>query len=348
MTKGHPLNIIKKQIENYFNDVWGKKHGAKMSIFDDLSPVMNTYKAFDELLIPLDHPGRQPTDTYYLSQEQQILLRPHTSAHQNEILREGITSFLCTGDVYRRDSIDATHFPIFHQMEGVHVFPKEALPGVEEKDTLLVVEDMKMALEGLAKHLFGDVKFRWNSEYFPFTDPSYELEIFFREQWLEVLGCGAIHQQILKNTNLSPRRGWAFGLGLERLAMILFSIPDIRLFWSGDQRFLSQFSSPSPSTPLPKFKPYSKHEICTKDISFWLPPSFHDHAFFDVVRDVAGDLVENVTLIDSFKDVSSGRESKCFRVSYRSMDRNLTNKEIVPIQEQVRARCESELGLKLR
>lgn len=108
---------------------------------------------------------------------------------------------------------------------------------------------------------------RWNSDYFPFTEPSFELEIFFNNKWLEVLGCGVIHQQVMRNSNRPEKYGWAFGLGLERLAMVLFSIPDIRLFWSQDERFIRQFQAGQ----MIKFKSFSKYPPATRDISYWLP-----------------------------------------------------------------------------
>lgn len=102
----------------------------------------------------------------------------------------------------------------------------------EEEKVKYIEKDMKDKLEGMVREIFGQkLEMRWVDAYFPFTEPSFELEIFFQDQWLEVLGCGVVHQTILDNCNLQ-KKGWAFGIGLERLAMVLFNIPDIRLFWS--------------------------------------------------------------------------------------------------------------------
>jgi phenylalanyl-tRNA synthetase alpha chain len=174
-----------------------------------------------------------------------------------------VQAFLVTGDVYRRDAIDVTHFPVFHQMEGVRLFTAAELAvrsprlrdgrGEESASPLseaerhaegvrIVESDLKQALAGLVRSLFGpDTLTRWVDAYFPFTTPSFELEVFFNSKWLEVLGCGVIHPQILRNCGYTHGEiGWAFGLGLERLALVLFDIPDIRLFWSkGTTRFLS-------------------------------------------------------------------------------------------------------------
>jgi phenylalanyl-tRNA synthetase alpha chain len=214
---------------------------------------------------PPDHVSRSPNDTYYVTSS--TVLRCHTSAHQAETLRSGLEAFLITGDVYRRDSIDATHYPVFHQMEGVRIFEEKEWQAAGATDgTDYAAKDLKASLEGLAKHLFGDVECRWLDAYFPFTEPSYELEIFFNGKWLEVLGCGVMQQSILEGnspTNVSgvPRRAWAFGLGLERLAMVLFDVPDIRLFWSGDDRFLRQFKAGDLKA---RFKSYSKFPPCYK------------------------------------------------------------------------------------
>jgi phenylalanyl-tRNA synthetase alpha chain len=139
---------------------------------------------------------------------------------------------------------------------------------------------LKGILSGLAQHLFGDVPMRWNDEYFPFTEPSFELEVFFQGKWMEVLGCGVIHADVMANSNRPQDFGWAFGLGLERLAMILFDIPDIRLFWTQDERFLSQFDETNPQN---RFIPYSKFPPCYKDVSFWLPDrGLHPNDVYEV------------------------------------------------------------------
>lgn len=256
--------------------------------------------------------------------------------------------------VQLRDEIDSSHYPIFHQMEGVRMFTEAELceaGAVTFTDRLSLVEqDLKSGLEGLARELFGDVKMRWLDDYFPFTEPSFELEIYFNGEWLEVLGCGVVHQDIVKSVEREGQFGWAFGLGLERLAMVLFSIPDIRLFWSKDERFHNQFSSGK----IVKFEPYSKYPPCLKDISFWtskhegMESSFHPNDLNEVIRDVAGDLVERVELIDEFQNPKTKRLSNCFRISYRSMDRSLTNTEIDFLQEQVREEIVARLGVELR
>jgi len=197
---------------------------------------------FDSLLIPSDHPSRSPNDNYFINHD--LMLRAHTSAHQTQIMKQRIPAFLLSGDVYRRDTVDPTHYPVFHQMEGVRVFGEKEWKGMikdGEAEDKAVERDLKERLEEMVRTIFGEVEIRWVEAYFPFTLPSWEMEIFFEGEWLEVLGCGNIQRDILRACGLEDARGWAFGLGLERLAMVLFDIPDIRLFWTEDQRFLSQF-----------------------------------------------------------------------------------------------------------
>ena len=356
----HPLFLIKQRIEDFF--------GEDFASIDSQSPVVTTYSNFDSLLIPSDHVSRSHSDTYYVDDTQ--CLRTHTSAHQTQLLQQGHTQFLCTGDVYRRDDIDRSHYPIFHQMEGVKVF--DAADVTEEE----VMDDLKQNLEGLARHLFGPtVECRWVDEYFPFTHPSLELEVRFGhhknkdddtitnennddddddddDEWLEVLGCGVMRPEILQHglQTDNPPRGWAFGLGLERLAMILFQIPDIRLFWTEDDRFWKQFHDDMPLDGSVIFQPYSKYPPCYKDVSFWLLQeedsrrTFHVNELLDLVRGVAGDLVENVELVDQFVHPKTNRESQCYRITYRSMDRSLTNEEIDQLQEELRNHIGKELN----
>lgn len=336
----HPLGIIKSAIYSFFD----RNYPDTFTKFDDLHPVVKATANFDEVLVPADHVSRSSNDTYYVDAD--TVLRCHTSAHQAETLRKGFASFLVTGDVYRRDSIDATHYPVFHQMEGVRVFTEEEWKAAGATDgTAYCEQELKKALEGLAKELFGDVEMRWIDAYFPFTEPSFELEIFFNGQWLEVLGCGVMEQQILDSNGREGHKAWAFGLGLERLAMVLFDIPDIRLFWTSDQRFLKQFKAGALDT---KFKPYSKFPPCFKDVAFWVSEDFTENNLCELVRGVAGDLVEEVKLIDDFTHPKTGKTSNCFRIAYRSMERSLTDDEINSLQEEVRAQMAGQLGVELR
>ena len=377
----HPLCIIRQVIESYFQgqpnqQLQQQLPQHELHTFSNISPIVSTMDCFDSLLIPKDHISRSKSDTYYFNNE--TVLRAHTSAHQASILRDGHEYFLCTGDVYRRDDIDSSHYPIFHQMEGVKVFHFEEDDGQpplsETEQVEHVLNDLKSNLEGLAMHLFGkDVPMRWVDAYFPFTHPSLELEIYLEDHkqddgWLEVLGCGVMQPAILQSSGVttaipSNTKAWAFGLGLERLAMVLFDIPDIRLFWSNDNRFLQQFeniptigdlggdSNKEWKGILPKFVPYSKYPPVFKDIAFWLPSdgSFHVQDLNELVREFAGDLVEEVVLVDEFTHPKTKKTSNCYRITYRSMDRSLTNNEIDRLQEKLRTTLPATCpGIELR
>jgi len=355
---GHPLSLIRAAIYEHF-DARSGSEGSSFAKFDDLWPVVSAKANFDSVLVPADHVSRGYNDTYYVDAD--TVLRCHTSAHQAELLTAGERRFLVTGDVYRRDSIDATHYPAFHQMEGVRVFDQSEWGGEGADGTAFCQEELRKELEGLAKHLFGDVEMRWVDAYFPFTEPSMELEIFYQDEWLEVLGCGVMQPAILEAAGVDPatNKAWAFGLGLERLAMVLFGIPDIRLFWSDDERFTKQFSKGAGDKDAwrsLRFSSFSKYPPVFKDVAFWLPPSAEDGAestftennLCEVVRAEGGDLIEEVKLIDEFVNKKTGRTSNCFRVTYRSMERSLTDDEINGIQTRVRERMEAELGVELR
>jgi len=341
----HPIGIIRAKIQEYF-----ASQPHDYIIYDAEDPIVTTTQCFDDLRIPPDHPGRSPSDTYYI--DDTTLLRTHTSAHQSEHLRSGADCFLCAGDVYRRDEIDSSHYPAFHQLEGVRLFPHEEMKGadglsgegwVTSPECQAIGDDLKTTLEGLMDHLFGETEKKWSEDYFPFTTPSLELEIKYEGEWLEVLGCGVVHEEVLSMADRPDRRGWAFGLGLERLAMILFGIPDIRLFWTDDERFSSQFKEGQ----ITKFEPYSKYPPVFKDIAFWIPEDFVENDFFELARGIAGDIVERMEMVDEFTNPKKGKTSKCYRITYRSMDRSLTNEEVDALQDELRVKAE-ELGVEVR
>ncbi|XP_063779155.1 phenylalanine--tRNA ligase, mitochondrial isoform X1 [Pseudophryne corroboree] len=322
--KYHPLWLIKERIkEHVYKEYIGRFGNPLFSVYDNLCPIVTTEQNFDRLLIPLDHPSRKKGDNYYLNHTH--MLRAHTSAHQWDLMHSGLDAFLVVGDVYRRDEIDSSHYPVFHQMECVRLFSSHELfaevdnrdgcqlfeqgfhtPKKQETHTLeamkLVEFQLKHTLSKLITHLFGEgLKIRWVDCHFPFTHPSFEMEIEFQGEWMEVLGCGVMEQQLVNSAGAHDKIGWAFGLGLERLAMILYSIPDIRLFWSESELFLKQFRVSDINEKV-QFQPISKFPFLSNDISFWLPSEgYLENDFYDLVRSVAGDIVEEVSLIDQYK-----------------------------------------------
>jgi phenylalanyl-tRNA synthetase alpha chain len=322
--KNHPIEIIKRKIYDYF--------GAEYEKFDDLNPIVPIEDNFDKLLIPKDHPARSMSDTYYYDEKR--VLRTHTSAHQNDLLSSGHKKFLVVGNVFRKDDIDFCHYPIFFQMEGVNIVDDNQDPEVELKKTL----------SGLMEYLFPNCEYRFSSDYFPFTEPSFEVEVLYNGKWMEVLGCGVIHKQILTNCGLENKKGFAFGLGLDRLCMNFFEIPDIRFLWSEDERFIKQFESGD----IVKFKPYSDYPKAERDIAFWISDKFNHNGFCEIVRENGGDIVENVSIVDEFTNSKTNKTSKCYRIVYRSNDRTLTGEEINSIQENIKKEVISELEVTIR
>jgi phenylalanyl-tRNA synthetase alpha chain len=235
--KGHPISTLRSLIEDHFPD---------FTHLSSLSPIVTPYQNFDSLSFPIDHPGRAKTDSYYINKN--AMLRTHTSAHEVEVFAKGTERWLLTADVYRRDEIDASHYPVFHQMEGAKIFASDAssIERVEQESQSLerqlatsniVIEDvqhisetnpaqtshdmrssevtaknLKLCLNSLLYKLFADVagvskndplQVRWIEAYFPFTSPSYEVEVFFRGKWLEILGCGVVLQSTLDRAGIS-------------------------------------------------------------------------------------------------------------------------------------------------
>ncbi|KXN69816.1 phenylalanyl-tRNA synthetase [Conidiobolus coronatus NRRL 28638] len=339
--KGHPIQQLKERIEALMPGFKG---------YSDFPAIVGVEDNFDHLLFPADHPGRNPSDSFYLNKS--TMLRTHTSANEKQVLENmSENKFLITADVYRRDEIDSSHYPAFHQMEANLSKNNPIQDGHDPEQVQLLSNHLKMSLNNMLQGLFyqeKDLKIRWIEAYFPFTSPSWEVEVWYQEKWLEVLGCGILQQPILNSSNRPDEMEWAFGLGLERLAMVMHSIPDIRLFWSQDPRFLTQFENAKPTDPIIKFQQFSKHPPCTKDLSFWISKPFEENTLCDIVREVAGDLVETVSKIDHFVHPKTKKESMCYRIIYRSMDRTVTNEEINQLQEKLRLKVKEELEVELR
>lgn len=323
----HPIKIVKDIVFEYFNKLNYQTHAI-------LSPEVSTDENFDFLRVPKDHPGRRVTDTYYRDEE--TVLRTHMTCYIKSLAGKPENSrYLVCGDVYRKDTVDATHFPVFHQIDGFAI--------VEDGEP---IEELRKLLGGLIEHLFPGQEYRFADDYFPFTEPSLEVEVKFGDQWLEILGGGAVHSEIMDNLGLGDKKALAFGLGLERLAMIIFGIKDIRLFWTEDRRFLDQFEEGK----LEEFVPYSKYPEVKRDISMWVPDEYHEHDFYDIVRNIGGDLVENVELFDQFKHPkrSENAESYAFHIVYRSLERTLTDEEVTAIHQQIEDEAVKQLKVEIR
>jgi phenylalanyl-tRNA synthetase alpha chain len=236
----HPLTQVTEDIVRIF-----RRLGFVVA---DGPEIEDEYHCFDALNTPADHPARDTQDTFYLAaeafeslpQSQRWLLRTHTSSVQIRVMKRQPppVRIIVPGRVYRRDNADATHNPTFHQIEGLYV------------DHQVTVGDLKGTVEFVFRELLGeDIKVRFRPHYFSYTEPSYEIDFSsalvhkMGKDWLEIAGCGMVHPQVFENVGYDPEAwtGWAFGFGIERIAMIRYAIHDIRLFYQNDVRFLEQF-----------------------------------------------------------------------------------------------------------
>ena len=238
--KLHPLTQVTDDIVRAF-----RKIGFVVA---DGPEIEDDYHCFDSLNTPADHPARDAQDTFYVgdnskpgTQNSKLpLLRTHTSSVQIRVMKSQPPPIriIAPGRVYRRDNADATHNPTFHQIEGLYV------------DKNVTMSDLKGTVEFVFKELMGsDVKLRFRPHYFSYTEPSMEIDFTnalvkkLGKDWLEIAGCGMVHPQVFANVGYDPEvwTGWAFGFGIERIAMLRYGINDIRLFYENDARFLRQF-----------------------------------------------------------------------------------------------------------
>ena len=228
----HPLTQVTEDIVKSF-----RKIGFVVA---DGPEIEDEYHCFDALNTPADHPARDSQDTFYIQSPERPLLRTHTSSVQIRVMENQPPPIrvIVPGRVYRRDTADATHNPTFHQIEGLYV------------DRGVTLGDLKGTVEFVFQELLGkDVKLRFRPHYFSYTEPSLEIDFSssltrkMGKEWLEIAGCGMVHPKVFDAVGYDPDQwsGWAFGFGIERIAMIRYGIGDIRLFYENDLRFLKQF-----------------------------------------------------------------------------------------------------------
>lgn len=232
----HPITKIIDEVKEIFLGM-----GYEIADGPEIETTINN---FDKLNAPEDHPSRDLQDTFYITEE--MILRSQTSPVQVRVMekQKPPIKIICPGKVYRSDEVDATHSPVFHQIEGLVI------------DKQISMGDLKGTLEMFAKKCLGEnTKIRFRPHHFPFTEPSAEADVSCfvcggkgcrickNEGWIELLGCGMVHPNVLKNCGIDPNEysGFAFGFGVERIAMAKFGIDDMRLLYENDVRFLKQF-----------------------------------------------------------------------------------------------------------
>ena len=235
----HPISLVRNQIIDVFNRI-----GFTIS---EGPEVEDDWHNFTALNLPEYHPARDMQDTFFIDKNPDTLLRTHSSSVQVRYMKNNKPPIrtISPGRVFRNEDISARAHCIFHQVEGLYI------------DTDVSFADLKQTLLYFTKEMFGKSKIRLRPSYFPFTEPSAEVDIYWGLEtetdyritkgtgWLEIMGCGMVDPNVLTNCNIDPNiySGYAFGMGIERIAMLLYQIPDIRMFYENDVRFLKQFKS---------------------------------------------------------------------------------------------------------
>ena len=336
-TSGSPLREIVKRA----------KEVSSLKDFDDIKipEIVPTDILFDLFNMGPDHPARSTSDTYYA--DERNVLRTHDTVFwyyylnhpdiKKRIENKEKLGAICYGKVYRKDEIDRKHMNVFHQFGGWLIGPDEG-----EKIT---PEDLKNTLSEIARAIFGDIEIRFNDDEFPYTDPSFEMEAKVNGEWVEMLGCGMVRKSVLKDLGLEGYHGWAFGFGLERLAIASMELPDIRLLWSDDPRVTEQLNLGQ------KYEEVSIYPPVLRDISFVVPKTFIPNDYFDFVRELAPGMIEQVELLDKYENdekFGADKLSYAYRITYRSLDRTLTNEEIDEIHSRLEKETEKDFDATIR
>lgn len=332
------------------------KQVPSLKDFDDITipEIVPADISFDLFNFADDHPARSKSDTYYIDDKN--ILRTHDTVFwyyylnlpeiKEKIKNKESFGTICYGKVYRKDEVDSRHMNVFHQIGGWYLAPDSEQVNFD---------DLKNALSDVAKGIYGpDVQIRFNEDDFPYTDPSLEVEINVkgtaaegpaRGEWLEILGGGMPKKSVLKNMGVEGYSGWAFGFGIERIAIASMALPDIRLLWSNDERIKKQLKLGN------VYEEVSKYPPSVRDISFIVSKDFVPNDYFDMVRDVADELIEEIELIDEYENdekFGADKKSYAYRITYRSIDRTLTSEEVEKLHTEVEERTKEQFDATIR
>jgi len=318
----------------------------------DTPEIISPVVVFDLFNFPKDHPARSASDTYYVDDNH--ILRPHTSLMwkyyfdipdvKEKLEKYGSVGALSYGKVYRRDEIDWQHSNVLHQFDGLFVCRKD-IKEIKQKDLENICSEVTHSL------LKGSMKEEFALDKFPYTDPSIEMNVVWDDKLVEVNGAGIVHPAVLKNLGIDPDvyNGWAFGFGVDRLAMLKMRIPDIRLLRSADQRVTEQLKNFDSI-----YEAVSKYPPIIRDISFVVNKNgnFDLNAYYEDIRDaVGGDFIEEAQLIDKYENAEKlGKDkiSYAFRIVYRHLERTLTNAEVNDLHKKLHEITESKYEAEIR
>lgn len=338
-TPGSPLHEIVERVKKV-----PALAGLDTIEIPEIVPTDITFDLFD---FPADHPARSRSDTYYV--DDRNILRTHNTvswyyyfhdpAVREKAARGEHLGALCFGKVYRKDEIDRRHMNVFHQLDGWKLVPNA--------EGTLPLDELKRVLSEIVKTVFGEgTEYRFLDDVFPYTDPSTQIEVMVNGEWVEILGAGMVKPSVLSKMGIEGYNGWAFGFGLERLAILSMKLPDIRLLWSDDERVRKQLVLGS------VYKEVSKYPPVVRDISFIVKKGFVPNNYFDLVRDTVGDgLVEEVALIDTYENAEKlgpDNISYAYRITYRSVDRTLTSEEVNALHKKLEEATVRQFGATVR
>ncbi|MEK7617782.1 MAG: hypothetical protein AAB410_01435 [Patescibacteria group bacterium] len=342
------MSDLSRTLGSPLKEVVDRASGVKsLKGFDliKIPEIIPTNILFDLFNMPPGHPARSKSDTYYIDDNH--VLRTHDTVFwyyylnnpeiKKRIENKETLGAICYGKVYRKDEIDNKHMNVFHQFGALYITP-------DDKQAI-TPEDLKNALSEIGKSVFGDINFRFYEHNFPYTDPSFEMEAEINSQWVEMVGSGMARKSVLANFGLSGYHGWAFGFGLDRLAIASMSLPDIRLLWSDDPRVKKQLKLGQ------KFVEVSKYPPIVRDISFIVNKDFVPNNYFDLIREIGKDLVEEVSLLDKYEDekkFGADKISYTYRIIYRSPERTLKTEEVEPLQNKLYEQTKTQFNAQLR
>lgn len=364
----HPINMVINRIISspFYNS------------FDYIitPEIVAEWETFNLFNFPINHVARRPSDSHFINKstdtKNSILLRPHTSVMwyhyllnqwwKKKLEETWEVKALSWWKVYRVDELDKTHHECFHQIDWLKITSKDK--------EIINQNTLKEVLINTIKALFwNDVEYRFSEDYFPYTIDSLEAEVNYKWKWIEVLWAWVVHPKVLEKLWIDGEKynGWAFWFWVDRLTMAFKWIPDIRIFWSNDKRITKQWWN------FEFYKEVSDYPPVFKDISFLVSKNkfIKDNKdseknwqieltkeseadLFDIswiARDVSWDIIEAIELIDIFendKKFGIDKKSVCIRITFRSLERTLTNEEINKIYFEIRRKMEKELGLELR
>ncbi len=338
-TPGSPLYEIVERVKKV-----PALAGLDIIEIPEIVPAEITFDLFD---FPADHVARSTSDTYYVDAKN--ILRTHNTVSwyyyfnspdvKEKFARKEHLGALCFGKVYRKDEIDRRHMNVFHQIDGWKLIP--------DTEGTLPLDELKRVLSEIVENVFGkETEYRFLDDEFPYTDPSTQIEVMVNGQWVEILGAGMVKPSVLAKLGITGYNGWAFGFGIERLAILSMELPDIRLLWSNDERVKKQLVLGT------KFKEVSKYPAIVRDISFIVDSAtFQPNVYFDLVRDVVGDMAEEMALVDEYENAAKfgeGKKSYAYRVTYRSLDRTLTDTEVNDLHKKLEEETRRVLNATVR